>query len=179
MQLNVNKHAKWMLIAAFSIIGCSRLSAQSTPSTQADPVVIIIGNDSITLSEFKNNYQKNNNLKNATTEGLKNYLDLYVNYRLKCAEARSLHMDTIQRLKDELRGYRKQAAAVYLTEKSVNDQLVKEAMENARWDIRAWHIMKKLPMEPQPKDTLAAYKSIMQLRNRLQQQHQHLRIEYF
>ena len=161
MQLKCNKTAKQMLIAAFFTLCGSLVSAQT------DPLVMILGNDSITLSEFKNNYTKNNSLQNTTEESLRNYINLYVNYRLKCNEARQLHMDTVKRFKDELKGYRRQAAATYLTEKSVNEKLIREAMENCRFDIRAWHIMKKLSMEPKPEDTLAAYKEMLKIRNRL------------
>ena len=165
MALKMNRTTKQMLIAAFFITAFTM--GTTTVSAQTDPLVMIIGNDSITLSEFKTNYLKNNDLKTTTEESLKNYINLYVNYRLKCNEARAMKKDTIKRLKDELQGYRNQAAATYLTEKSVNDILVREAMENSQWDIRAWHIMKKLPLEPQPKDTLEAYKKMMQIRNRL------------
>lgn len=161
MLLKQYRRTKGIIFAAFFMAGIIRVSAQT------DPMVMIIGNDSIKLSEFKSNYLKNNDLQTTTEESLKNYINLYVNYRLKCNEAKSLKMDTIQRLKEELQGYRRQAAAAYLTEKSVNNNLISEAIENSKWDIRAWHIMKKLPLEPQPKDTLEAYNALMQIRNRL------------
>ncbi|MBO4282672.1 MAG: peptidylprolyl isomerase [Bacteroidales bacterium] len=163
MQKQVHKMFRMLLIASFFIPCAAGLRAQ----TPADPVVMVLGKDSVRLSEFKSNYLKNNSLSKATEQDLREYTDLFVNFRLKCAEARALGMDTLPELKRELRGYRTQAAAPYLTEKSVNEQLIDEAIEHLHWDIRASHIMRRLPLEPQPDDTLKAYKEMLAMRNRL------------
>ena len=52
-----------------------------------DPVVIKINKEEIKLSEFKNTFAKNNNLQTTTKADLDNYIDLYVDFRLKYAEA--------------------------------------------------------------------------------------------
>ncbi len=92
---------------------------------------------------------------------------MYVNFRLKYAEAKALQLDTMERLKRELNGYREQASAQYLTDKDVNESIYNEALERIKWDIRASHILKTVSLNASPKDTLAAYKSIMQVRDRL------------
>jgi len=134
---------------------------------QQDPVVMKIGNEKITLSEFKYTYLKNNDLNTASEADLREYIDLYINFRLRYAEALTLRLDTIQGLQKELDGYRMQAAKNYLTDKEVNDRLLDEVMERMQWDIRASHIMKRLPLEAKPKDTIQAYNEIMKIRDRL------------
>ena len=71
-----------------------------------DPVVVKINKEEIKLSEFKNTFAKNNNLQTTTKADLDNYIDLYVDFRLKYAEALALQLDTITRLQNELAGYR-------------------------------------------------------------------------
>ena len=159
----MHKMAQGLLIAAFLVAGWMAAPAQNSQ----DPVVMILGKDSVTLSEFKNNFLKNNSLSKTSEKELRNYIDLYVNFRLKCAEAKALRLDTLPSLQRELRGYRAQAAAPYLTEKSVNEQLIDEALEHLHWDIRASHIMRRLSSDASPKDTLAAYTELMNIRKRI------------
>ena len=83
--------------------------------SQDDKVVMKIGNENINLKEFVNTYEKNNDLKKTSEQELREYIDLYVNFRLKYAEALSLRLDTIEELQKELNGYRMQAARSYLT----------------------------------------------------------------
>jgi peptidyl-prolyl cis-trans isomerase SurA len=132
-----------------------------------DPVVMRLGKEEITLSNFKNTYQKNNNLKKTTEQALREYIDLYVNFRLKCAEAASLQLDTIVALQEELATYRKQAAEKYLTDKEVSDKILEEALERMKWDIHASHILKSVLLDALPADTLEAYNAIMKIRNRI------------
>lgn len=159
MQNKMYKTVRYALIASFFTLYVGTVFPQ-----QSDPVVMILGNDSIRLSEFKASYSKNNNLKKATEKDLREYIELFANFRLKCMEADSMKLDTLPKIKKELNGYRTQAAAPYLTEKSVNDQLVDEGIEHLKWDVRASHIMKKLPLEPTPKDTLKVYQEMIKLR---------------
>ncbi|MDD2622967.1 MAG: peptidylprolyl isomerase [Bacteroidales bacterium] len=140
---------------------------QSCLLAQNNKIVMKIGKENITLDEFVNTYQKNNDLKNTNEQDLREYIDLYINFRLKYAEAISLRLDTIGALLNELDGYRAQAARSYLTDKEVNQRLLDEAMERMKWDVRASHIMKKLPLEAKPQDTLKAYKEIMSLREQI------------
>ena len=120
---------------------------QSCLLAQNNKIVMKIGKENITLDEFVNTYQKNNDLKNTNEQDLREYIDLYINFRLKYAEAISLRLDTIGALLNELDGYRAQAARSYLTDKEVNQRLLDEAMERMKWDVRASHIMKKFPLE--------------------------------
>lgn len=134
---------------------------------QDNAIVLKIGKENVSLSEFKNTYIKNNDLSKSTEKDLLEYIDLYINFRLRYAEALELRLDTIEKLQKELEGYRTQAAKGYLTDKEVDDKLLDEAMQRMQWDLRVSHIMKKLSLEAKPEDTLKAYKEIMQLRKRI------------
>ena len=71
------------------------------------------------------------------------YLGLYINYKLKVKEAFELGMDTVKSFIDELSGYRKQLAQPYLTDKEVTDNLIHEAYDRLKYDVRASHILIK------------------------------------
>jgi len=148
------------------LLGFICLSVQVSAQTN-DPIVMKLGKEEIKLSEFKNTFLKNNDLKKTTEQILREYIDLYAIFRFKCWEAEAMNLDTIAALKEELVGYRKQVSEKYLTDKEVNDKMLEEALERMKWDVRASHILKRVLFDAPPADTLEAYKAIMKIRERL------------
>lgn len=131
---------------------------------QKDPVLLTVDGQGTTLSEFEAVYKKNNRDETVDQKDLEEYLDLYINFRLKVREAESLGLDTVKKFVEELKGYQKQLAKPYLTDKEVTEKLVEEAYQRSLKDIRASHILIKVGPDALPKDTLAAYNRIMELR---------------
>lgn len=131
-----------------------------------DPVLLTVDGKSTTLSEFEAVYRKNNRDTKIDAQDVKEYLDLYINFRLKVREAEELGLDTLNKFKEELKGYQKQLAKPYLTDKNVSEALVKEAYERMKQDVSASHILLKVNPDALPKDTLAVYNRIIDLRNR-------------
>ncbi len=128
---------------------------------------ITINGEKIKDTEFLRMYNKNNVNDVTLKTSLDEYLDLYINYRLKILEARDLKYDTIQKLKEELKGYRAQLAKPYLIDEEVNKELLEEAYERMQSDVNASHILiKVLPTTP-AKDTLVAYEKAMEIRKQL------------
>jgi peptidyl-prolyl cis-trans isomerase SurA len=76
-------------------------------------------------------------------------------------------MDTTTKFINELEGYRAQLAKPYMTDEETKEEMMKEAYERAQLDIRASHILIKLPGNPTPDDTLSAYEKIMEIRERI------------
>lgn len=136
------------------------------PKGNDDPVLLTVAGEKVTRSEFLNVYNKNNLKKDVIDKkSLEEYLDLYINFKLKVKEAESLGMDTASSFKTELAGYRKQLAQPYLMDKEVNEKLLQEAYNRMQWDIRASHILVKVSANASPADTLKAYKKIMEIRD--------------
>lgn len=152
-----------LLFAA--IISCTFIS---NAQTSTDPVLMTVAGKNITKSEFEAIYHKNNT-KNTTSDAksLEDYLQLFINFKLKVKEAEELGLDTATAFKNELEGYRKQLAAPYLTDNEVNDRLLKEAYERMKKDVKASHILIKCDANALPKDTLAAYNKTIAARNRI------------
>ncbi len=135
-------------------------------SAQVSKPLLIINGEEISSDEFMSVYMKNNSTKSATREEIDEYLELYINFRLKVAEAKAMQLDTFQTFKTELEGYRKTLAQPYLTKTEVLDKLVREAYDRLQWDIRASHILIKVSPYASPADTLKAYKKALNIRNR-------------
>ncbi len=147
-------------------ITCCHMVAQA--QTSADPVLMTVAGKNITKSEFEAIYHKNNNKSaSADSKSLQDYLELFINFKLKVREAEELGLDTVAAFKNELEGYRKQLAAPYLTDNEVNDMLLKEAYDRMKKDVRASHILIKCDAAALPKDTLIAYNKAIAARNRI------------
>ena len=79
--------------------------------------VLIIEGERITLEEFKSIFYKNNEDIEITKDYLDEYINLFVNFKLKVKEAEELGLDTNLSFITELEGYRKQLAKPYLRNK--------------------------------------------------------------
>ena len=135
---------------------------------QESPVLMTIGDEQVSLEEFERIYRKNNNEASLNRQNPEDYLELFVNFKVKVKEAESLGMDTTTKFINELEGYRKQLAKPYLVDEEAKEAMMEEAYEWSKYDIRASHILIRLPENPSPEDTLAAYDKIMEIRSRIQ-----------
>jgi peptidyl-prolyl cis-trans isomerase SurA len=143
------------------------LNNTTIAQTEPDPVIMNVDGKPVLRSEFEAIYKKNNKEAPVTKEALDEYLDLFINYKLKVREAEALGMDTISKFKTELDGYRKQLARPYLIDRELNDALMKEAYARMQEEVRAAHILVQLDPEASPEDTLVAWKRINTLRDRV------------
>lgn len=156
-------------IIRFTIASIATLVVSSAVAQKNDQAVLMtIGGNNVTVSEFENVYHKNNSKETAKdAKSLNEYIDLFVNFKLKVKEAEELGLDTAKAFRDELGGYRKQLAQPYLTDKNVNEQLLNETYNRLKQDVHAAHILIKLDDSALPKDTLEAYNKIMKIRARI------------
>ena len=133
-----------------------------------EPVLMTIGSTKVTVAEFENVFHKNNTKEGSTdAKSLNDYVDLFVNFKLKVKEAEELGLDTAKSFKEELGGYRKQLAQPYLTDKDVNEKLLRETYDRMQEDVHASHILVKVTENALPKDTIDAYNKIMKIRARI------------
>lgn len=131
---------------------------------QQDPILMEIDGKPVTKSEFLQIYLKNNTEPKYDKAALDEYMQLFVKFKLKVAEAEALGYDTIPKLSKELEGYRKQLALPYLVDAAKNEELVKEAYDRTKTEVRASHILIRIESNASPADTLAAYNRIIGLK---------------
>lgn len=141
----------------------------STFAQQGDEVVLMtVNGKEVSKAEFVRIYKKNNaNEQSLDQKSLNEYLDLFINFKLKVAEAEAMGLDTSKAFIDELAGYRKQLAKPYLVDKDVDQNLLEEAYHHLNWDVKASHILLKLDENASPADTLKVYNRIMDIRKKI------------
>lgn len=132
-----------------------------------DPILMTINDKKITKSEFERIFHKNNRDSVVDEKSINEYLDLFINFKLKVFEALANGLDTVTNFKQELSSYRKQLAAPYFVDKETEEKLVREAYERKKIRIRTSHILIKLSENASPEDTLAAYNKAIEIRNRI------------
>ena len=107
----------------------------------SEDVLLEIDNDQITLDEFSHIFNKNNENEEIDKAYLDEYVELFINFKLKVKEAKNLGFDTVPSFINELEGYRKQLAKPYLRDDNFNDELFDEALDRIQYDINANHIL--------------------------------------
>lgn len=134
-----------------------------------DTVLFSVGPTSVTTTEFRYIYQKNNaNDKNIwSKQSVNEYLDLYELFKLKVCEAKAERLDTIPKFISEYGSYRLQLAQPYLTDRTVTQELIKEAYDRLKWELRVSHILFPLAADASPKDSLVAWKIAMEVREKI------------
>ena len=152
---------KSLLLLLLTVVMLGGLSGQDSP------VLMTIGDEKVSLEEFERIYRKNNNPSSLNRQSPEEYLELFINFKLKVKEAEALGMDTTARFLNELEGYRKQLAKPYLLDEEDKEEMMKEAYAWSKYDIKASHILIRLPDSPVPEDTLAAFEKMMVIRDRI------------
>ena len=152
------------LVAITFLVSSFAVQAQKS----ADVTFIDFGAEKISKSEFKRVYQKNNSGDIITKSTVDEYLDLYVNFKLKVMEAVKREMDQDEAFIKELGGYRKQLAQPYLTADGIIESLKREAFDRLQYDVKASHILIAVDQNASPEDTAAAYKRAVRVKKNVE-----------
>lgn len=147
----------------FSIV----VLAMFTTVTFGQDVLMTIAGKDVTVEEFERIYRKNNGTLNTNQQTPEEYAELFINFKLKVAEAEALGMDTTASFIKEFQKYKGQLAEPYLTDEETKEELMKEAYERMKYDVHASHILISMGTYPSPEDTLAAYQKAMEIRRRV------------
>lgn len=136
--------------------------------SQSEKILMTINGKDITTEEFKRVYTKNNNITpNTEQKSVDDYIDLFINYKLKVIEAENKGYDTMKTFLDEFDGYTKQLAKPYLQNQKLKDKLIKESYERSQYEINASHILIRVDENALPEDTTKAYEKISEIRARI------------
>lgn len=133
---------------------------------QSNNTLLTIDGNDISKDEFLRIYTKNNQEPAFDKKSIDEYMELFINYKLKVLEAVALGFDTTQTFITELKGYRAQLEKPYFTDNSADSILIYEAYERMKQNVRASHILIKCDQNQLPADTLKAYNKIESLRKR-------------
>lgn len=91
------------LLAILCVLSVSSVMAQAN-----DPIVMTVNGVPVPRSEFEYSYNKNNAEGVIDKKTVDEYVDLFVNYKLKVCAALDAHLDTLTSFKQEFAQYRDQ-----------------------------------------------------------------------
>ena len=120
-----------------------------TAFAQSETLMTINGKP-ISSEEFLYIYEKNNQAGALDPKTMEEYLDMFINLKLKVTEAEAQGIDTTEAFKKELKGYRAQATPKYLQDEAAMDSLVEMSWRHMAKDRRAAHIAIQCPASATP-----------------------------
>ena len=128
-----------------------------------DLVLFKINDSETTLEEFNRVYNKNIDLVEDSKENdYMSYLELFINYKLKLAEAFDLGYDKNEDYIKEYKKYKNQLLKGYLTDSESQERLVKEAYERTRNEVQVSHVL--IRNNDQTNDSSKIYNRLLDLR---------------
>jgi peptidyl-prolyl cis-trans isomerase SurA len=141
---------------------------QSAVLAQTKDVLFTIDNHNYYTDEFVRVYNKNLDLvKDDSQKNLDNYLELFIGYKLKVEKANKIGLQNSVNYQNELKSYRTQLSKNYLSDSKVTNELVQEAYDRMKQEIRASHILVLIDESASPEDTLKAYQKIVDIKKRI------------
>lgn len=145
------------------------LTSLSVSAQKKNEIIAAVGGLPVTKKEFEASYLKNNSnvLNEKDKKTPTEYLDLYINFKLKILEARKLGYDTAKVYTDELKGYRAELAKPYLTDITFNDAMVQTAYHRTLYERQVSHLLVLADPNASPADTLAAWNKIANLKQQI------------
>lgn len=105
-----------------------------------EQVLLTVNGEPSTVGEFLYIYNKNKQESAVTAQSLNEYLEMFINFKLKVEDAKDKGIDTLASFKEELRNYRHQATPRYMTDTMAENQLVEETYHNMLIDRQVRHI---------------------------------------
>jgi peptidyl-prolyl cis-trans isomerase SurA len=130
-----------------------------------DKTLMTVAGKTVPAGEFIRMYNKSNEPGNKTD--IDNYLQQYILFKLKVADAVQEGYDTTKAFRNEFNGYRNQLAQNYLTDTEAKEKLVQKTYQRSLTEINAWHILVSCPAEAKPEDTLAAWQKAAGIKERI------------
>ena len=135
-----------MSMLALAMLTGVQAQGLATGLTDQDKILMTVDGEPIRQSEFIYIYEKNNQETTMDQKSVGEYLDLFINFRLKVHEAEKLGLDTTASFKQELAGYRAQATPKFMTYTEGEDSMVMLSYNHIAHDRRAAHIAIQCPM---------------------------------
>lgn len=129
-------------------------------AAMAQAPLMTINGKPVSAEEFLYIYEKNNQAGALDPKTMDEYLDMFINFKLKVTEAESQGIDTTESFKNELKGYRAQATPKYLQDEAAMDSLIEMSWRHLSKDRRAAHIAIQCPMNADSATEAEAWEKI-------------------
>ena len=152
----------YILVFSFSLMSFSQFNEKD--------VLFNINDEPVLAEEFIRVYNKNIDLiEDKSQKDIDNYLQLYINYKLKLSEAYYKELHKNENYKRELQKYKKQLESAFLTDKATEEKLLLQAYDRIKYEVNVSHILFRVNQENN--DTIDSYNNILNLRTSLLTSH--------
>ena len=139
------------------------LSITSIYSQDNSSILFSIDNEPVYVQEFVNGYEKSTKQVSNSKNSIDEYLKLFVDFKLKVKEARTLGLDTLANFKKEVDKYKEDLVLPYLKDESVTKNLVLEAYNRLQKEVNVSHIL--IFSNAKNRDTISIYNKLVEARN--------------
>lgn len=119
-------------------IACAALLAVAAKN--ADPVLMNVAGKDVHLSEFEYLFHKNNS-QQAQPQTIDDYVGMFVDYKLKVADAEAAGIDTTAAFIGEYTQFRDELSEPYMRDDAVLDSMVQQAYDHMKEELFVSHIM--------------------------------------
>lgn len=127
-------------------------------------ILFTYGNHSVSSTEFLNAYNRNKTPTTDSAQALRDYLNLYINFKLKVQAAKDMKLDTLPSLEADLQNFRSQIQEGYLNDEKEVNKLVDEAFNRSQKDI---HVVYYFVAANENADSLQALKAINEVSEKI------------
>lgn len=161
MHSSINKKNQAELMKKFYCVlavACISFSASAQ-------VLVQYGSHSITKDEFLRAYNKNKTAVDDREKAIREYVDLYTNFKLKVRAAEELRLDTLPQIQFDVANFREQIVENYLSNDEGVERLVNEAFDRMQKDRHLLIYSAPLTPNATPADTLKSFKAANDLYN--------------
>lgn len=138
---------KILLSAALLLSMGGVMSAAKPQVDPANRVLMTIDKTPVTVGEFEYLYNKNNS-QQLVPQTIDQYLDMFINYKLKVAEAIEAGIDTTATFRKEYDGYVTDLAQPFLVDKGMEQKLIDQEYDRLKEEVNVSHIMLPLGQTP-------------------------------
>lgn len=146
---------------------CFALLMGTSVLAQTDPTLLTVNGQPISRSEFEYSYNKNNGDNVLDKKSVTEYLELFINYKLKVAAAKDARLDTLSSFKNEFAGYRdQQIRPTLITEADVEAEArriyteTKQRVDAAGGLVKPAHILMLMPQKATKQQEVEAARRI-------------------
>lgn len=124
----------------FSALASAAILSATAAKQNADPVVMTVNGKEIRQSEFQYLYQKNN-AQQLAPQTMEEYVDMFVVYKLKVAEAEAAGLHQTDEFRKEFDSYCAELSKPYLSDSLTGKRLIDEAYSRMATSRRVSHIL--------------------------------------
>lgn len=155
--------------AVFISAGCgSGLSVVEKAALKDSTIVAVFNERAFTIDDFKQAYARNEKPEGTgadTLDGYADFLERWVDFRLKVLYGLEAGYDSDPGINEELSNYRTSYARPFLIDKELLSPILRDLYNKRQEMVEASHILIRMDEDAEPEDTLLAYNRIMALRD--------------